>query len=263
MAVTLATTRKTPGLSAYVGRDLKWIDANKKGIRLATVRASREEGQYLGYVGFDPMVSSGVHQHLGPAFSYFLTGGLADYQGEARAGDLGINLAGATHDAMAYRSTLMASRLDAPVLYPGPADTQGQALHTGARPGEIVNTAPEVLPDINLPVQSLPWEGTTFAGLSRKVLFDYATTGLDRRCVQIRLLPGSRLGPVIARSTADVFLLGGDLAMGEERLISGDFAVVEPGARFMLATRYGCLAFLWLDGPWIDQETNEPVAVRF
>jgi hypothetical protein len=263
MAITLSKTRPTSGVSTYAGRDLTWRDANKAGIRLAAVRASREEGQFLGYVGFDAMVSTGLHQHTGPASSYFLSGGLADYQGEARAGDLGVNLAGATHDAIAYRPTLMASRLDAPVLYPGISATQGEPLHTGARAGEIINSAPDILPDINIPVERLSWEGTTFAGLSRKLLFDYATTGLARRCVQVRLLPGTRIGPVVSQSTSDVFVLGGDLAIESEVVCGGDFAVIEPGARFMVSSRYGCLAFIWLDGPWIDQASGDAFAIRF
>ena len=91
--------------------DLKWIDASRPGLRLAPVHENRETGRFLGLLGFETMASSGLHHHVDIAFSYMLSGGLTDYAGTAGAGQMGINMPGATHDAIAYLPTLMASRL--------------------------------------------------------------------------------------------------------------------------------------------------------
>src|SRR5258708_12512339 len=76
---------------AFAHQDLKWTDANKAGIRLQPVRADRDQGLCLGFLAFDAMATTGIHQHTGPAFSYFLHGALADHQGPARAALIGIN----------------------------------------------------------------------------------------------------------------------------------------------------------------------------
>jgi anti-sigma factor ChrR (cupin superfamily) len=248
---------------AFAHQDLKWTDANKAGIRLQPVRADRDNGLYLGFLAFDAMATTGIHQHTGPAFSYFLHGGLADYQGAARAGVMGINLDGSTHDAIALAPTLLAARLEAPVLYPDEGATQGEAIHTGARGGAIVNRRPEVLPDLNVPVEELAWDGTTVAGLQRRMVFDYAGTGLARRCVQLRLLPGTKVGPFRASGLIDIYVVGGDLSAGHECARSGDFMVMDADAVCALETHYGCLAFFWLEGPAVCVETGASLLAPF
>jgi len=246
--------RPSGGIYGYAGDDLTWRETEKTGMRLAAVRASREEGKFLGYILFERFAKTGLHQHLGPAFSYFLEGGLADYQGAARAGDVGINLAGATHAAIAYAPTLLASRLEAPVIYPSEAAVQGETLHTGASAGEIVNHAPEVLPDINIPLEALPWQATMRAGVQRRMIFDYATTPHARRHACLRLLPGTRLPPFVAGGLVDIFVIGGDLTLGGESRAGGDFMVIEPGARVEMATGFGALLLVWAEAPvaWED-----------
>ena len=94
---------------------LKWQTAGKAGLALKPVREDREKGRFLGLVGFEPVTRSGLHQHLGVATSFILDGGLTDYQGAIELHEAGINLKGATHDAVAYQRSLMVSRLEAPV----------------------------------------------------------------------------------------------------------------------------------------------------
>ena len=96
---------------------LRWVDASRPGLRLAAVHENRETGRFLGLLGFEALSSSGLHQHVDVAFSYMLSGGLTDYAGTTVAGQMGINMPGATHDAIAYVPSMMASRLDGPVLY--------------------------------------------------------------------------------------------------------------------------------------------------
>src|SRR5438445_1636966 len=106
MALTIRSAASSAGVRAFAQQDLKWTDANKAGIRLQPVRADRENGLYLGFLAFDAMATTGIHQHTGPAFSYFLHGGLADYQGVAWAGVMGLNLDGTINNAIAVSSPM-------------------------------------------------------------------------------------------------------------------------------------------------------------
>ena len=125
----------------YDAETLQWQSAGKTGLSLKPVREDREKGRFLGLVGFEPVVRSGLHQHLGVATSFVLDGGLTDYQGSIGLHVAGINLKGATHDAVAYQRSLLVSRLEAPVIYP-PETGRDYALHTGPRFGEIRNPNP-------------------------------------------------------------------------------------------------------------------------
>ena len=84
-------------------------------------------------------------------FTLFLA--FTDYRGAIKTHEMGINLKGATHDAIAYGRTEFVARLEAPVIYP--PEVQLHDLHAGARHGRIVNPAPEVAPDINIAVDTL------------------------------------------------------------------------------------------------------------
>ncbi len=247
------------GIYGYDKRDLVWAGTDKKGMQLAAVRADREHGKFLGYLSFDRFAETGVHQHLGPAFSYFLQGGLADFQGMAREGDMGINLEGATHSAMSYAPTLMASRLEAPVIYPSEDSVKGEVLHTGARPGDIVNHMPEVMPDINIPLESLPWMGTTLAGVQRRMIFDYNQTEHDRRNVQLRLLPYTQIPTFRTSAPVDIFIIGGDLTIGGETHTHGSFFVLDEGALVEMSTEFGALILVWAEGrvSWLNAEAND------
>lgn len=250
----ILSTRPTAGVHGYAGPDLAWRSTEKPGMALAPVRADRDNGKFLGYLSFDRFSKTGLHQHLGPAFSYFLQGGLSDYQGSARVGDVGINLAGATHSAIAYAPTLLASRLEAPVIYPAEGAEDAETLHTGAIGGEIVNPAPEVLPDLNIPLDALPWMGTMLPGVQRQMVFDYTPTAFMRRHLSLRLLPGTKLPEFRAGGLIDVFIIGGDVSVGGEHREGGDFLVIEPGARVALSTGFGALMLIWAEGPsdWLD-----------
>ncbi|MFD0915376.1 cupin domain-containing protein [Pseudahrensia aquimaris] len=258
--VQIQHKRASQGVHAYAKTDLVWNTTEKKGMSLAAVRASREDGQFLGYLNFERFAETGVHQHLGPAFSYFLEGGLSDFQGSAVAGEMGINLEGATHSAIAYASTLMASRLEAPVIYPSEESVRGEVLHTGAKPGEIVNHAPEMMPDINIPLESLKWQGTVHGGLQRRLIFDYKETEFDRRSSQIRLLPYTKLPTFFTNAPMDIFVIGGDLTVSGESAIGGDFMVLDEGARADFSTEFGCLALIWSEAPvrWHDADFPDP-----
>ena len=98
--------RHAPGkVYAYDMLQAPWSEAGRPGFYHKAVRGDRERGLFLGLLSFDPLTRTGVHQHLGVAVSYFLDGSLTDYWGAAVAGQAGINLKGATHDAVSYGKT--------------------------------------------------------------------------------------------------------------------------------------------------------------
>lgn len=240
------------GVYARAQADVPWTSAGRAGLRLAMVYGDREKGRFLGLIGFDPMTCSGLHQHLGPAISYFLAGSLDDYAGPMKAG-FGINLKGATHDAISYDGCVLVSRLEAPVIYPEetPAELD---LHHGSQRGAIVNPNPEMPPDINLPLSMLPARPTRLAGITRRDVFDYHGTGTDRRCCMLAMLPGSGVPAFETSAPLDIFVVAGDLtakpARGPARRAEGaGFVVVEPGARINLQSEFGANLIIWSEAP--------------
>lgn len=251
--------RSKAGVYAYHHQDITWQDANKPGTRLGGVRMDRKNGLFLGYLSFERFAETGLHQHLGPASSYLLQGALTDYQGPTVAGQCGINLKGATHNAIAYEPTLLLARLDAPVIYADAAEAdEGVPVHTGAGSGEIENPNPEAMPEIHVTVAEMPWLPTAAAGVARRNLWNYDTTGMDRRMRQIQMLPGTSLTPLKLTGLTDIFVLAGDLTVSGQTVGNGDFFVLEADREVELSTRYGANLFVWAEGPgvWVDDETK-------
>lgn len=245
--------RKSSSVGVYDMTGAPWTGAGKEGISQKVVRVDHAKGRYLGLVAFEPLVRSGLHQHLGVATSYFLQGALGDYAGSAVRGQAGINLAGATHDAIAYEKCVLAARLEAPVIYPV-QDGPLHRLHAGARQSEIVNPAPEVMPDINVTVEALPLAATSLSGIGRRMIFDYSPTDDDRRMVQLQILPGARLPAHRTSALVEWFVLGGDVAVGNEAAQAGSFVCIEPDSEVTVSSRYGALLIAWAEGRihWSD-----------
>lgn len=248
--------RGTP-VGIYDMTTVPWTEAGKQGITQKVVRADHTKGRYLGLIGFAALTRSGLHQHLGVATSYFLEGSLSDYAGTAVRGQVGINLAGATHDAVAYENCLLCARLEAPVIYP-PQDGPVHRLHAGARQAEIVNASPEVMPDINVTVEGLPMMSTALAGVGRRMIFDYSPTPDDRRLVQLQILPGTVVPTHRTTALVEWFVYGGDVRVGSATALSGSFVVIEPGKEVTISSRYGALLLAWAEGriEWSDGRTR-------
>lgn len=241
------------GVSVHDMLAAPWTEAGKAGISQKVVRVDHAKGHYLGLVAFEPLVASGLHQHLGVATSYVVQGSLTDYAGNIVRGQMGINLKGATHDAVAYEKCLLVARLEGPVIYP-PQDGPLHRLHAGARHSDIVNPAPEVMPDINIMVESLAHATTSVAGVSRRMIFDYKGTGDDRRLVQLQLLPGARIPAHRNSALVEWFVLGGDVLVGNQQARGGSFVCIDSDSEVMASSRYGALLFAWAEGPirWSD-----------
>ena len=242
------------GVYAFDAAAAPWRPIGRPGMQQKAVRGDRERGTFLGLIGFDPLTRTGLHQHQAPALSYFLDGALYDYDGPAVQGQVGINLEGATHDAIAYARCMLAARLEGPVTY-RPDDGAEARVHTGAQEAAIVNRAPEVPPDINITVEALPSLATSIAGLSRRMIFDYRGTGHARRMVQLALLPGTRIPVHATTDTVDWFLLAGDARVNGTALQGGCFLVIEPGTQVEITSEYGARLLAWAEGPvaWLDQ----------
>ncbi len=237
----------------YDAEDLKWQTAGKAGLALKPVREDREKGRFLGLVAFEPITRSGLHQHTGVATSFILDGGLTDYQGSVGLHEAGINLKGATHDAVAYQRSLLVSRLEAPVIYP--AETgRDYALHTGPRFGAIRNSNPEAPPDINVAVDRLPALPTAIAGVTRKMIFDYALSKGEHRYVQMGMLPGSAAPAFTTAAPLELWVRGGDLRVGGKVATANCFVIVEAGATVEISSSFGALFHAWSEGPtgWAD-----------
>ncbi len=232
----------------YDAESLQWQTVGKAGLALKPVREDREKGRFLGLVAFEPVTRSGLHQHTGVATSFVLDGGLTDYQGAVCLHEAGINLAGATHDAVAYQRTLLVSRLEAPVIYP-PDTGRDYALHSGPQFGEIRNPRPEVPPDINVPVDRLPALPTAIAGVTRKMIFDYALSKGEHRYAQFGMLPGSSTPRFTTRAPLELWVRGGDLRIGGAVAYANCFVIVEPGTTLEIASGFGALFHAWSEGP--------------
>jgi hypothetical protein len=237
----------------YDAESIKWHTAGKAGLALKPVREDREKGRFLGLVAFEPFTRSGLHQHTGVATSFILDGGLTDYQGSVGLHEAGINLKGATHDAVAYQRSLLLSRLEAPVIYP--AETgRDYALHTGPRFGDIRNPNPEAPPDINVAVDRLAALPTAIAGVTRRMIFDYALSQNEHRYVQLGMLPGSATAAFTTRAPLELWVRGGDLRVGGATAYANCFVIVEAGATVSIESSFGVLFHAWSDArmDWAD-----------
>lgn len=227
---------------------LPWQPTAEPGLRMKPVRYDNERGLYLGLVAFDALSRSGMHQHRGVASSFVAAGALTDYQGTIGCGQMGINLPGATHDAIAYAQTLLVSRLEGPVAYPTER-TDLTGLHAGSLRDDLVNRAPDVLPDINVDVDRAPLLQTGVPGLVRQPIFDYAGTGSAHRLLQWRLAPGCHCPAWRASAAVELWVRGGQIEVNGQTAHGNCFVIIEPDATVQMRSRYGALLLCWAEGP--------------
>jgi len=237
----------------FDGLDIPWQETPEPGLRLKPVRCDDERGHFLGLVGFAPLTRSGLHQHRGVATSFVLDGALVDFAGPIGLHQAGINLAGATHDAIAYQNTLLVSRLEGPVAYP-PSRSVLTGLHAGSRHAEFDNPAPEASPDINVAVDALVPQQTGIVGIRRQTIFDYAGTGSAHRFVQLSLAPGAECPAWRCERLTEFWVRGGMLQINGQVAHGNCFVVIEPGAVLRMASPFGVLLLAWAEGAeqWLD-----------
>ena len=226
---------------------LPWQASPEPGLLLKPVRYDDANGGFLGLVRFEAMARSGMHQHRGVATSFVAEGSLTDYQGPIGLHQVGINLHGATHDAIAYTPTLLVSRLEGKVAYPTER-SELSGLHAGSHHDEVVNPHPERPPDINIDVDRQTAWHSGVPGLRRQMIFDYAGTGSDHRFVQWHLQPGLVCPPWRASALTEFWVRGGIVVINGQVVSSNHFIVAEAGAEVDLRSPYGALLLAWADG---------------
>lgn len=241
----------------YDASSMPWTDTSQPGVRLKTVRRDDGHGHFLGLVGFEPFSRSGLHQHQGVATSFVAAGSLTDYQGPVLPGQVGINLAGATHDAFAHEPCLLVTRLEGPVLYLDPVDP-ARAFHAGSRQDSFINPAPDLPADINLDPMTVPLSRTGLAGLQRRAVFDYTGTGSAHRMSLLALRPQTVLPMWRTRALTELWVRGGNLVVdtptGRTDAHGNCFVVIDPGTDVRFSSPYGVQCFAWADGrgAWVD-----------
>ena len=226
---------------------MPWEETARPGLRLKTIRVDDAKGEFLGQIAFDPLVRSGIHQHQGVATSFVLEGSLTDYHGPVHQNEVGINLLGSTHDAIAYVPTVLVSKLEAPVAYP-PRGDMVSGVHAGSFDCAFRNPDPHVAPEINVAIDAAARLPTGIAGLTRQLAFDYGGTGLARRLVQWHVRPETEVPAWRATDWVELWVRGGELQVGGERVQANCFVVVEPGATVRLASPFGAIAIVWAEG---------------
>jgi hypothetical protein len=250
-----------PGAEGRIHRvdagSLPWTETPEPGLRLKAVRYDDAQGLFFGLVGFAPMTRSGLHQHQDVAISFVIDGGLTDYHGSLGLHEAGINLRGATHDAIAYQNTVLVARLQGPVVYP-PERGELSGLHAGSRHGAVWNPAPEVPPETNVRLDAVPMAQTGLEGLRRQTGFDYAGTGHAHRFVQLSFAPGTDCPPWRATALVELWVRGGLVEINGEVSHANTFVSIEPGATVHWRSPHGALVLAWAEGPeaWIDGALN-------
>ena len=226
---------------------MPWEETARPGLRLKSIRIDDDRGEFLGQIGFDPCVRSGLHQHQGVATSFILEGGLTDYMGHVNLNEVGINYRGSTHDAISYVPTVLVSKLEAPVIYP-PEDKLLSGVHAGSTYRSFRNPDPEIAPEINVAVDRVASAATGIAGLGRQMIYDYAGTGTDRRLVQWKLRPETEVPAWQANDWTELWVRGGEIAVNGQKAFANCFVVIEPGATVRIDSPFGALALVWAEG---------------
>jgi hypothetical protein len=230
-----------------------WQTTSNLGLHLKPVRHDNENGHFLGLVKFDAFTRSGLHQHQGLATSFVIEGGLTDYHGSIKLHEAGINLNGATHDAIAYAPTVLVSKLEAPVIYPPDASISG--VHAGSKTQAFTNPAPHEPPEINVNVDGLAKFDTGYAGVTAQTIFDYGPLKQNRRYCQLHITPQSRLEFMVAVRT-EFWVRGGNLTVNGLDAHANCFIICEPGTHVGIDSPFGALLLAWAEGPELSDSAE-------
>jgi hypothetical protein len=235
--------------------DIPWTASGKDGVSQQEIRYDTSTGRYFGAARFEPMSRSGVHRHLGPAVSYMLEGALSDHDNEVREGQAYINLTGAVHDVVCYRSALAVARVDGPILYP---NDEGIFYRLGEAADATESVDATLGQPVNLyvTVEDLADAASGIDGVTRRLIYDYAGDAWDARFSQLRLAPGAHIPRHECSGLVDWFVIAGEVSVGNQHAQSASYVSIEPGHTLDISSRYGCRLIAWSDGPgaWDDHQ---------
>ena len=249
------TLTNRPRIAVHDMTTTEWVPSGPPGIEQQNIRNDRAAGRWFGGVRFAPLARSGVHRHLGPVGSYMLSGSLVDHVNRMTGGQAVINLNGAVHDVICYDASMFIARVDGPILYPRHKDGVLNELGLEAdNAGESVDATIGEPSDICIDVDAMTPVPGPVAGLSRRALYDYAGQPWRARYCQLVLEPGCEVPAHIATATTDLFVLAGEIRVGEAAAGSGCYVTIDAETEMTLSSRYGARVLAWADGPvrWLD-----------
>jgi len=242
-------------VAVYDMADTKWVASGPSGVWQQNIRSDPAAGRWFGGVRFEPLSRSGVHRHLGPAASYMLSGSLVDHVTRVSGGQALVNLTGAVHDVICYDAALVVARVDGPVLYSRPEDgVLGELGLAAGKAGETVDTTVGQPSDLLINVEAVTAVPGPVPGITRRTLFDYAGEAWRARFDQLVLAPGTRVPTHFTMGMTDLFVLSGEIQIGEAAAGSGCYVVIDAETELGLSSHYGARLLAWADGPvrWLD-----------
>lgn len=233
-----------PGTVVRPAGTLPWAPLPQDGTEALVLRTDPRTGAGVSMLRFAEGSTTGLHRHAALATSWFVSGSLLDFQGPAGAGELGVNLPGATHDACARQDTLLLSRLDGPV-HPVPLTAE---LRGPDRDDPLTPVRTDVLgpPDVNVLAAAVAWEHTRFPGVARRTLWQ---AGPNRAVALLRLAPGTTVPRHLHLAPLDTYVLRGAVRDDEREYAEGDYAFTGTGTRRSLRSDTGAELLVWADGP--------------
>jgi len=108
--------------------------------------------------------------------------------------------------------------------------------------------------DILIDVEALTAVPEPTPGIMRRTLFDYAGEPWRARYNQLLMAPGTQVPALLTTAMTDLFVLSGEIRVGETAAGSGCYVVIDAETELTLSSRYGARLLVWADGParWLD-----------
>ena len=68
------------------------------------------------------------------------------------------------------------------------------------------------------------------------------------------MAPGTQVPALLTTAMTDLFVLSGEIRVGETAAGSGCYVVIDAETELTLSSRYGARLLVWADGPvrWVD-----------
>lgn len=233
------------GVRVVSAATLEWEPVGSGNVRQKIVRANEETGEFLGLMSIDAFARTGLHKHLDVAFAYHLSGASTNYSTLVTRGQLGITLNGTVHETVIYEPTLSVVRTEGRTMYP--QSSGSDHVHAGAVHGEMSVADRQWCGCLSIDAASVAAEATGVDGLVRRVLFDYAATGKNRRLCEFGALPKTAVAHHVAADRLEFYVIAGDIRANGLEARAGDFILVDAGTVLEWGSSFGSRVLVWAD----------------